>query len=118
MSRASRQPWTINREAFEQLLERIDPDPKIAAERFGSLHAKLVLFFTYNGCSHAESWADETLDRIAKRIAEGQPIPDVNAFAHGVAKLVLLEAQRQQLRERELHAGVQRLAPAGHDEQS
>lgn len=118
MSGAPRQPWKITSEAFECLLAQIHPDREIAAQRFASLHAKLVLFFTYNRCSQAEALADETLDRVARRIAEGQPVPDVNAFAHGVAKLVLLESHRQQRRERDLQSASRDFAPPGHDEQS
>jgi len=47
----------------------------------------------------AEELVDETLNRVAERVAErGDEIPDVAAFAWGVAKKVRLEALRKDLK--------------------
>ena len=113
-----RERWSITPEAFQRLLQRLHPDPERAGELFQSLHSKLVLYFTYNRCSNAESWADETLDRVAKRLVEEQPIADLTAFARGVARLVLLEAQKQQQREREVLLAVQHIPAPAHDERA
>jgi DNA-directed RNA polymerase specialized sigma24 family protein len=45
--------------------------------------------------SPAEDYADEVIERILKQIAEGKNIEDVNRFAFGVAKFVLLESHRR-----------------------
>lgn len=113
----TRARWSINREAFQRLLEALDPDPDRAAQRFQALHSKLTLFFTYNRCANAEHWADESLDRVAKRLAEQQPVPDVNAYARGVARLVVLEAQKQEQRERDLLSAARYVPSQVHDEQ-
>lgn len=113
-----RERWTLSNDAFKRLLERLDPDPDCAAERFRVLQSKLVLFFTYNRCTRAEYWADECLDRLAKRLAEDQPISDINAFARGIARLVLREAQKQQQRERESLLAIQHTPTRAHDEQA
>src|SRR5262249_9093109 len=49
------------------------------------------------GASPAEDLADETLDRVAKKLIEGAEIPDgsIGAFVRGVARLIVLEAQRR-----------------------
>lgn len=114
----SRERWKITRLAFERLLRRLDPDPERAAQAFQALHSKLILFFHYNGCKHPDRWADEVMDRIAKRVAEGEAIPEINPFAQGVARLILLEAQREEEREREVAETGARALGEPHDERS
>lgn len=112
----ARERWNLTREAFERLLQRLDPDRQSAAEAFRDLQSKLVLFFTYNRCKTPDRWADVAMDRVAKRLAEEQSVPEINPFAYGVARLVLLEAQREEQRERELLGTSAQPATAGHDE--
>lgn len=49
----------------------------------------------WHGTPEADACADETLDRLARRLESGQGIDDVSTFAHGVARLVRLERARQ-----------------------
>jgi DNA-directed RNA polymerase specialized sigma24 family protein len=80
---------------FERLLRALDPDRDRAGERYETLRRKLVRLFGWRGCLEAEQCADETLDRVARRLAEGAVVPDLFGFCHGVAMNVLHEHWRR-----------------------
>jgi DNA-directed RNA polymerase specialized sigma24 family protein len=80
--------------AFDLLLGALDPDREKAGERYEALRRKLIRLFTWRGCLDAELCADETLDRVGRRIGEGASVPDVAGFCHGVAINVLREHWR------------------------
>ena len=83
----------ITQEEFDALLKWLDPDPERAAEKLNHTRAALVKMFISRGCFEAEEAADETIDRVAKKLKdiidnyEGDPA----RYFHGVAKYVLLE---------------------------
>jgi len=87
--------WELTPEALERLMARLDPDPTLAGEKYEHLRRALVKFFRWHGTPEPETGADETLDRLARRLESGQGIDDVPTFAHGVARLVRLERVRQ-----------------------
>ena len=78
---------------FERLLERLHPEREQAGEKYERLRARLRRFFQYRGCAADEQASDETLNRIARRLEEGETIraEDVLAYALGVARNVLRE---------------------------
>ena len=76
------------------LLARLDPDPDRAALAYQSLRQTLVKFFDWRGAWSPEEGADETLDRLARKLAAGDQVSDVRSFAHGIARHVLLEQSR------------------------
>lgn len=76
------------------LLARLDPDPDRAALAYESLRRTLVKFFDWRGAWSPEEGADETLDRLARKLAAGDQVSDVRSFAHGIARHVLLEQLR------------------------
>jgi DNA-directed RNA polymerase specialized sigma24 family protein len=97
-----RKRWAVTRDGFQHLLARLDPAPAVAGERFQALHSKLASYFTYERCMDPEHWADETLDRAAKRLAEGAAVDDIQAFIYGIGRFVAQEAHRQQQRTRDV----------------
>ena len=106
--------------AFAGLLRRLGPDADSAGLAYEALRRALVGFFTWRGAATPEECADETLDRLAARLAEGVEVQDVPRFARGIARLVLLEhwrrpdAQRVALDERPEPAA----AAGGHGDQA
>ena len=94
--------WQLTQDAFDTLLRRLADDRDQAGERFEALRHNLLQFFSYEASVFPERWADETLDRLAKRLYEGAAIDDVVAFARGISKMVLREARQAERREREL----------------
>jgi DNA-directed RNA polymerase specialized sigma24 family protein len=83
----------LTREAFDRLLHRLDSDRERAGEKYELIRHKLIKFFDYRGCDTPEQAADETINRVARRIEEGEEIraADAAAYFHGVARNVLRE---------------------------
>lgn len=98
--------WSLTRNALARLLQRLGPDPEAAGREYESLRGRLLEYFDWKGAQRPEAAADETLDRVARRLDEGEAIERVGAYAYGVARLVLLEHQRRQLREQRASAGA------------
>jgi DNA-directed RNA polymerase specialized sigma24 family protein len=84
---------SLTREGLEGLLARLHPDREQAAEAYERIRARLLKFFDYRGCGAAEQAADETIDRVARRLAEGESIraDDASPYFLGVARNVLRE---------------------------
>ena len=80
---------------FTRLLTRLDRDADRAGAAYERLRRALEKFFDWNGAWPPEEYADETLDRLARRIDDDVEILDVRNYAHGIARLVLLESRRR-----------------------
>jgi RNA polymerase sigma factor (sigma-70 family) len=83
--------WVLTAEAFAKLLTAFSPDTERAAAEYESTRARLVKMFRWRGVPDAEDAADETLNRVARKIDEGELVRDMAAFAGSVARFVLLE---------------------------
>jgi DNA-directed RNA polymerase specialized sigma24 family protein len=92
---ASRERWDLNRAAFERLLAALADDPHEAGQRYEAFRVRLIQFFIWEGAPFAEEQADETLNRVARRIEGGVEIENLAQYVLGVARFVLREARRQ-----------------------
>lgn len=88
---------TITKESFDALLEWLDPDREKAARRYEVIRAGLIRIFVSNGLADAAYYADETVDRVIKRLPEIRAgyVNDPARYFHGVARNVLREALRR-----------------------
>ena len=79
-----------------RLLTRLDPDAQRAPAEYERLRRTLVRFFDLRGAWPPEECADDCLDRLARRLEteDEAAIDDVRRYAHGIARLVLLERLR------------------------
>lgn len=98
----------LTRESLDALLALLDSDRERAGEQYELLRAKLVRIFEWRGADSPEEHADETLDRVARKIGEGEAVRDVHAFAGGVARLIWLESVK---RERRASAALEQMPP-------
>src|SRR5688572_19620497 len=80
----------LTRESLDGLLALLDADRERAGEEYEVLRARLVRIFEWRGSVAPEEHADETLNRVARKVGEGEAVRDVHAFAGGVARLVWL----------------------------
>jgi RNA polymerase sigma factor (sigma-70 family) len=94
--------WLLTPDAFEKLLGVLSEDRNLAGQRYETIRAGLVRFFEWRGCGGAESLADETIDRVCRRLDGGEPIDGSGAYFHGVARNVLKEHQRSEHRHERL----------------
>src|SRR4051812_401911 len=95
-----RQKWTLTQDAFDKLLVAFGGDRESAGQKYLEIRNNLTRFFEWRGCSFPEDHADETINRMAKRLAEGEEIANHSGYAIGVARMLLMEInkgrQRQQ----------------------
>ena len=99
MDGTARQKWSLTQEAFDKLLVALGGDRESAAQKYLEIRSNLVRFFEWRGCSFPEDHADETINRIAKRVAEGEEILNYSGYSLGVARLLLLEINKGRQRE-------------------
>lgn len=83
--------------AFALLLKRLDADENKAAAKYEELRLKLVKCFIWRGCAAAgaDRLADETLDRLAAKLAQTVEVQNINAYAREVSRYVWLEFNRK-----------------------
>src|SRR5262245_20430567 len=62
------------KEEFDCLLAYLSPDREEAGKEYETLRRKLIKLFQYRGCHSPEELADETINRIAKKIKQGAEI--------------------------------------------
>jgi DNA-directed RNA polymerase specialized sigma24 family protein len=98
--------WSLTHEALGQLLERLGADPVTAGREYLALRGRLVDYFVMKGAHLPDVAADETLDRAARRLDEGQAVRQIGPYLYGIARYVLLEHLRYDLRERRAIAGA------------
>src|SRR5215813_14502585 len=95
----ARQKWTLTQDAFDRLLIAFGGNRESGSEKYLEIRGNLTRFFEWRGCSFPEDHADETINRIAKRVAEGEEILNHTGYAMGVARLLLLEINKGRQRE-------------------
>lgn len=87
--------WSLTEEAFARLLQQLDADREQAGEKYEDLRRMLLRFFEWRSASFVEERADETLNRLARRIGEGINVHDLRSYAMQIARLVLLESFKE-----------------------
>jgi DNA-directed RNA polymerase specialized sigma24 family protein len=85
---------SITEAGLARLLARLHPDVDQAGQEYERLRRALIKFFDWRGAPAPEECADEAIDRLARKLEE-TVVDDVRGYAHGIARLVLLERRRQ-----------------------
>lgn len=98
-------------QAFEALLEHLDPDRDRAAVRYQQIHSKLTRLYEWRACSSPEELADETLDRVASKLASGLEIRSTENYVSRVASMVFREIVRREQRQRSSAEAMARESP-------
>jgi DNA-directed RNA polymerase specialized sigma24 family protein len=86
--------WSVTPEAFDSLLYALHPDRDHAGRLYENIRRKLLEFFEARGSSVPEEHADETFDRVMRRMTEGEKVENPASYCYGVAKFVWIEASR------------------------
>ncbi len=84
-------------EHLQQLLAVLGEE---SAERYEALRWRLVRLFTWERCGEPEALADEALDRLARRLTEGEPIGHLENYLFGIARMLLREEAARAMRQR------------------
>src|ERR1041384_1653152 len=91
-----RNKTVIDQPAFARLLSWLNSDPEQAARKYESIRHRLVEIFSSRQFVDAEHLADDTIDRVIKKVPqiedgwEGDP----RYFFIAVAKKIILEASK------------------------
>lgn len=88
---------TLTPEAFERLLNCLGPEREQAAIKYEQIRRALETFFAFRHATDPTALTDETLNRVAYRLAEGQEITtgDPLYYFYAVARNVWREVQAQ-----------------------
>jgi DNA-directed RNA polymerase specialized sigma24 family protein len=103
----------MSQEAFDGLLLVLNPDREKAGKLYEDIRVKLISFFEIQGCPFSEELADETIQRAARKIAEGLEVAAGSPYPYfrGVARYVLLEYWKDPERKR---VALDDLPPSKH----
>jgi DNA-directed RNA polymerase specialized sigma24 family protein len=89
--------WILNPEAFRRLLNWLDSGNDSEGERYLEVRRRLTTYFDRKNCPSSDELADETLNRIARKLEEKGTITEVSPlhYCYIVAKFVFLESARR-----------------------
>lgn len=89
--------WALTQGAFRRLLGWLDEDRDSSGENYLETRRRLVSYFDRKNCLTPDELADETLNRVARRLEEEGSITGATPahYCYIVAKYVFLEYQRR-----------------------
>jgi hypothetical protein len=89
--------WTLTPDAFNRLLAWLSPDREEAGRKYEESRQKLIYFFTKRGGHDPEGLADDTINRVARKLELGTMdySGDPNRDFIGFAKKVYQEYDRR-----------------------
>jgi RNA polymerase sigma factor (sigma-70 family) len=87
--------WTITSSAFHRLLDWLDRGEKSDGKKYLEMRQRLVAYFDRKNCATPNEFADETLNRVARRLEEETIESEAPAkYCYIVARFVFLEYLR------------------------
>jgi len=108
--------WSLTKDGFDRLLANLDPDRDVAATQYERLRAKLISYFDWRDCPAPEDHADEAINRLIRKLSDGEDFRDIGTYVLGIARMMLLEIART--REKERMAFERPTAPEPIDDES
>jgi RNA polymerase sigma factor (sigma-70 family) len=106
--------WASTKEAFDRLLNWLDADKEAAGKKYDQIHMALSTIFRVKGFADAEGLADETINRVIRKLPKIEKNYSGNPayYFSGVAKRICQETLRQnRLAEKTYMAFGQRRQP-------
>ena len=87
----------LTQENFDALLSWLGPNREQAGQTYERIRLRLIKIFTCRGCFEPEDLADETINRVAKRLKDivDEFVGDHSLYFYGVASKVYLEYLRR-----------------------
>ena len=105
---------TLTAQAFNRLLIWLDQGSESQGQKYLEMRARLVAYFDRKNCSAPNELADETFNRIARRLdEEGITETDTPArYCYIVARFVFLEYLRGEQKERAMVTHLAKQGPS------
>lgn len=88
--------WVLTQESFDAMLAWLDSNREQAGQKYEDIRRRLIKIFTCRGCCEPEDLADETINRVSRRLSdiESEFVGDPVRYFYGVANKVHLEYLR------------------------
>jgi DNA-directed RNA polymerase specialized sigma24 family protein len=104
--------WKLDAAAFDRLLHWLDGGFDSEGQKYIEMRRRLVAYFDRKNCSAPEELADETLNRVARRLhEEGITEAETPAkYCYIVARFVFMESVRRMQQEQKLRGELGWLA--------
>src|SRR6266550_5419038 len=89
--------WVLTRESFDSLLAWLDSERDEAGRKYEEIRLRLIKIFVCRGCHEPEDLADETINRVSKKLREIEStyLGNPALYFYGVANKVHLEYLRR-----------------------
>ncbi len=96
MEKASKKNWAITSTAFQRLLEWLDEGNDSDGRSYLEMRRRLVAYFDRKNCLAPDDLADETLNRVARRLEEQGTIEVETPakYCYITARFVFMESLR------------------------
>lgn len=108
--------WTLTKTALDCFLSKLDRDRDRAGQKYEDVRLKLLKYFQWRGASAPDIDADETINRVARKIEEGENVYNLNAYIYGVARLVNAESAKKQVRNQPIEDEIERIEVSEKEE--
>jgi DNA-directed RNA polymerase specialized sigma24 family protein len=97
--------WVLTQSSFQRLVSWLDENKEPTGERYVVIRRRLAQYFDRKNCSSPFELADETLNRVAKRLEEEGEITDStpSQFCFNTARYIFLESLRKRENNEPLH---------------
>jgi DNA-directed RNA polymerase specialized sigma24 family protein len=93
--RTLKKDWVLTQEAFDRLLSCFDSDREIAGQKYELIRLKLIRFFEWRDWTNPQDLTDETINRVARRLCEGEIIHNLTSYVLGAARHLASEQRRE-----------------------
>lgn len=103
---STRPDWERTESALDKFLDCLSHDREEAGKKYVALQTRLVRFFEWRGCDSPEARADDTIDRVIRKIDEGKIISNLTPYILTVARLVAMEDWKIRKRMRSLDSDM------------
>jgi DNA-directed RNA polymerase specialized sigma24 family protein len=112
--------WSLNPGAFDRLLNWLDEGTGSDGEKYLEMRRRLVGYFERKNCPTPDELADETLNRVARRLEEEGIIEnDVPAkYCYIVARLVFFEYLRAHAKDQAMRGEIRDKPQAEEEDQT
>ncbi len=89
--------WVLTQESFDDLLAWLHPQREQAGQKYEDIRRRLIKIFTCRGCCEPEDLADETINRVSKKLKDikSEFTGDPARYFYGVANKVHMEYLRR-----------------------
>ncbi len=108
----------LTQESFDRLLAWLDPNREVAGRAYESIRLRLIQGFTAHRCSVPDDLADETINRVARKLPEiiDTYVGDRRPYFYRVAHYVHLEYRRRWVEVVEISDDLRTVAPPDDQE--